>query len=66
MQVYDDGEKNYISTANVRIYVIVNPSGPLFTTRPYIRDIHETYKEGSLIVDTDAYDLDGVSIPPDR
>ena len=61
VQVYDDGEPDYIAEADVLIYVDVNPSGPLFELDPYSFEIHETYTEGTEILDTNAFDLDGVS-----
>ena len=60
--MYDDGEPSYISTANVQINVIINPSGPQFVLNPYARTIHETFSNGDIVVDTDAFDLDGVCI----
>ena len=60
VQVYDDGEPNYIATARVEINVIINPSGPQFVLNPYARTIHETFTEGDMVVDTDAFDIDQV------
>ena len=60
VEIYDSGEAAYISTAQVIINVIKNPSGPQFERDPYVLDIHEAANMGD-ILQTQAFDLDLVS-----
>ncbi|KAH3873285.1 hypothetical protein DPMN_036517 [Dreissena polymorpha] len=61
VRVYDDADTTRFDDSNVTVSVIQNPSGPNFLNDPYSVTISDNHALGSIVVNTTAVDLDGVS-----
>lgn len=61
VSVFDSGEPSYKAFADVSIIVTRNPNAPQFEKASYSETIQQTLRVGSLVVNTTAFDFDGVS-----
>ncbi|KAL3878042.1 hypothetical protein ACJMK2_035678, partial [Sinanodonta woodiana] len=62
VQAYDNADSSRFDVTIVTIFVIQNPSGPIFTPNYYEVTVNQTFPLGELLINTTAVDSDGDSI----